>query len=596
MNHEIITKNGKRLLSIVVVLMLMLQVYIPADAKATSSSMTTYIEASSSSPQRMNVEVQGSAIMVHLYDENITTEDWAFCSLVKMDENRKSYLKQESRLFTGHDCDLSLNLSGVEDGDYTFEILYYPYGTGTSAEYEEAMNVSYIPWAQYSVGLTISDGLISFYSVNGGGEQDFVSYANQHYNPNNYLTPVYSSTDVNAYVDIKATAQRITANCNTDEKKVRAIHDWICSNIAYDYEEYYSGRGIDKAAKAPYVYENRRGVCSGFSRLANVMLNTVGVPVMNVNGRVNYYGGEGVYDTNHEWNMVYYNGSWHIFDFTWDSANAYYGEGNSNNHIGIPSKYDYYDANPFIFGMNHMSESIVEGWNDNPSVANSITPRPNNETIIDTDSDPKIDTDSNPRIDSDEDVIQEDETDQEPNSEVVVDSNNVIVQDDGMGMAIVRDEVLGEQVRVSQFTILEGKVYRMYDPNRGEHFYTKDSGEAEVLMAQGWVHEYIEDFNAVSASEEGAVAVYRLYNPYYGGMHFYTESADEARFLKNIGWNYEGISHYVYDKKSSKGIDQIRLYNPNSSNGEHNWTADLYERAVLISAGWVDEGICWRIK
>ena len=44
--------------------------------------------------------------------------------------------------------------------------------------------------------------------------------------------------------------------------KVRIIHDWICNNIAYDTDMYFSGR----VSKQDYVsvLKKKKGVCSGY--------------------------------------------------------------------------------------------------------------------------------------------------------------------------------------------------------------------------------------------------------------------------------------------------------------------------------------------
>ncbi|MCR4611566.1 MAG: chitobiase/beta-hexosaminidase C-terminal domain-containing protein [Lachnospiraceae bacterium] len=174
-------------------------------------------------------------------------------------------------------------------------------------------------------------------------------------------------------------------------------------------------------------------------------------------------------------------------------------------------------------------------------------------------------------------------------------SDNVISVDTAKGIAYVKDGVTGTAAAVPLEYITEGKVYRMYDSRRGEHFYTKNSGEAASLMAIGWDHEENADFTVASAYNVDAIPVYRLYNENNGGMHFYTENAAEARLISGQGWIYEGISHYVYNKTSTKGSPQYRLYNPGSSNGEHNWTADMGEYNMLVGLGWKDEGLCWRV-
>ncbi len=174
-------------------------------------------------------------------------------------------------------------------------------------------------------------------------------------------------------------------------------------------------------------------------------------------------------------------------------------------------------------------------------------------------------------------------------------SDNVISIDEEKGTAIVKDDVSGGTSEVPIEVITEGPIYRMYDPNRGEHIYTKKWADVEALLEWGWIHENDSDFTVVNAMDEDAVPVYRLYNPNFGGMHYYTDNAEDAKYLASVGCNYEGISHYVYKASSTKGTPQYRLYNPNSPSGEHIWLSDESGINMLIEAGWIYEGICWRI-
>ena len=167
--------------------------------------------------------------------------------------------------------------------------------------------------------------------------------------------------------------------------------------------------------------------------------------------------------------------------------------------------------------------------------------------------------------------------------------------DDEEGTVVVHDEVINGESTVPIETVDDGYVHCMYDPVRGEHFYTKDLDEVHNLLIFGWNHEVGYDFISVDATDEDAVAVYRLYNPNEGGMHFYTEDAAEAGSLIESGWNYEGIAFYAFDKDSRKGIPHYRTYNSESTNGEHNWTTSAEEHKGFINAGWADEDICWNV-
>lgn len=133
---------------------------------------------------------------------------------------------------------------------------------------------------------------------------------------------------------------------------------------------------------------------------------------------------------------------------------------------------------------------------------------------------------------------------------------------------------------------VEGRqtIYRLYNPNSGEHFYTASEYERQFLIRIGWSNENIGWIAPTSGKN-----VYRLYNPYAGG-HFYTESAYERDFLVKVGWNYEGICWY---SDAEKHTPLYRVYNPNAYACNHFWTASAYERDFLIRIGWDNEGIGW---
>ncbi len=128
-------------------------------------------------------------------------------------------------------------------------------------------------------------------------------------------------------------------------------------------------------------------------------------------------------------------------------------------------------------------------------------------------------------------------------------------------------------------------MYRLHNPNSGEHFYTGSLEELENLKNEGWIHEG----NGFEVPVLSDTPVYRLYNP-NAGDHHYTASAEEKDNLVNAGWKFEGIAWY------SAPIDcnpLYRLNNPNASSGAHHYTMSEEERDNLINAGWNLEGIGW---
>ncbi|MDU3612774.1 MAG: glycoside hydrolase family 73 protein [Enterococcus avium] len=125
-------------------------------------------------------------------------------------------------------------------------------------------------------------------------------------------------------------------------------------------------------------------------------------------------------------------------------------------------------------------------------------------------------------------------------------------------------------------------MYRLYNPNSGEHFYTASVAERDTVKKAGWRYEGI----GWQAPKSGT-PVYRLYNP-NAGDHHYTPHAYEKNDLIKKGWRYEGISWY---SGGSKPL--YRLYNPNAKAGAHHYTLLQSERNNLIKHGWRNEGIGW---
>ncbi|MDE5757872.1 MAG: hypothetical protein K2H85_04585, partial [Allobaculum sp.] len=99
--------------------------------------------------------------------------------------------------------------------------------------------------------------------------------------------------------------------------------------------------------------------------------------------------------------------------------------------------------------------------------------------------------------------------------------------------------VTGDQMTVKVYK--ESLMNRLYNPNSGEHFYTKDNHEKDVLVELGWQYEGIG-----WVAPTGPVAqapVYRLYNP-NAGDHHYTKDANEKDTLVRVGWSFEGVGWY----------------------------------------------------
>ncbi len=178
-------------------------------------------------------------------------------------------------------------------------------------------------------------------------------------------------------------------------------------------------------------------------------------------------------------------------------------------------------------------------------------------------------------------------------SKVSIDENNQIVFEiDHCSYYVVKgrettkeDKHIPEDVNKD---VPEGyeMLFRLYNPNSGEHFYTKSKKEGNSLIDLGWNYEG-EGWTAPISG----TPVYRLYNK-NAGDHHYTTSEREKNKLVATGWEYEGIGWYSETAENGKPL--YRLYNPNATGaGSHHYTTSTRERDSLIKQGWNDEDIAW---
>lgn len=129
-------------------------------------------------------------------------------------------------------------------------------------------------------------------------------------------------------------------------------------------------------------------------------------------------------------------------------------------------------------------------------------------------------------------------------------------------------------------------LYRVYNPNNGEHLYTRNLNEVISLTKVGWNYEGVNSQQPATGN-----AVYRLYNP-NSGEHFYTLSSYERDSLVKAGWRYEQIPFY---SDAAKHTAIYRLFNPNAKGKQisHFYTSSSAERDSLVKIGWRYEQISW---
>lgn len=229
----------------------------------------------------------------------------------------------------------------------------------------------------------IKGGKLSFEPYHSH-EEDVLSHLTKQYKPTDFAK--FTTNDYNAYNKngflntLQTKVKEITAGCNSDFEKYIAIHDWICSNISYDYPAYNMILGMSNppnkqelfhiASNPEKVYTYQRAVCDGYSNLARLMFLSAGIPCMKIIGLSasghSDIGIDQLYyilpDTmlteradSHAWNAIYLNGSWMFADFTWDAGGKYYGDNSAQNVAPYMAGYKWSNCTAYTFGNGHIS-------------------------------------------------------------------------------------------------------------------------------------------------------------------------------------------------------------------------------------------------
>lgn len=149
-------------------------------------------------------------------------------------------------------------------------------------------------------------------------------------------------------------------------------------------------------------------------------------------------------------------------------------------------------------------------------------------------------------------------------------------------MSYVGKKNVAEKPKTVTLPTEKDGIYRMYNPNSGEHVFTTDLTEANSLMDAGWKYE------GIAWHQTGSTKVYRMYA---NGSHVYLKANDEYAGLDIAGWKGEKVAFLASDKPGDGLYPVFRLYN--KTGGHHMYTISENERDTLVKAGWKLEGIAF---
>jgi hypothetical protein len=161
------------------------------------------------------------------------------------------------------------------------------------------------------------------------------------------LHPAVASMPADAERSILAVGQHLAAAEPDATLRVKAVHDYVASRVAYDVPAYRAHDIPDQSASA--VFARRIAVCAGYAQLASAIGEAAGLEILVVVGDARAPGedpsGEG-----HAWNAARLGDRWVLFDATWDAGAV------DGDTFTAEYRTDYLMAPPEVFGQTHFPE------------------------------------------------------------------------------------------------------------------------------------------------------------------------------------------------------------------------------------------------
>ena len=103
-----------------------------------------------------------------------------------------------------------------------------------------------------------------------------------------------------------------TTSSMTDEEKVRAIYDYFCDTIKYDYDTVHLTKITRTSYTAYGALVKHYAVCAGYAYAFRSCMEQIGIECLYVSGTTN--------QQDHAWNVVKLDGRWYWLDSTWGAT------------------------------------------------------------------------------------------------------------------------------------------------------------------------------------------------------------------------------------------------------------------------------------
>lgn len=226
---------------------------------------------------------------------------------------------------SGITCNGALQVNGTSELDVVWFCIRNPQNELTTAratvqngQFDTILNLSmgageYTVWAGDNPRRF--DGKIRFL-VENKASQD-----NRYSSPSVYVDSNNSS--------IMQLASTIAPDNLSDNEKLRNIHDWVTSHIAYDCVA-LANNGAENLTPASQTLSSKKGMCREYAFLTAALCRASGLPARVIYGMATppnaSSGGM------HAWNEVLVDGKWVFVDTCWDAGYV-----RNNEFVAAPS-------------------------------------------------------------------------------------------------------------------------------------------------------------------------------------------------------------------------------------------------------------------
>jgi hypothetical protein len=243
---------------------------------------------------------------------------YGLASFLKISEHRHFYLSEDLQFsFTNADEIIETIHTGLSSHASAFTISY-KYGDKDFDELkpliDELMNC-----AMYNTDSPVEGDYVRYQY--GGYRLSFEKTGSKY---QLIITPVYYSTvEEEQAVAEKADeilAQLDTEKLTSDREKIRAVYDYICGNVKYDFIHVNSSHYYKDSTAYAALVQNYAS-CQGYAVAMFRLLKAIGIECTIVTGTgINQ---DGISEF-HAWNKVLVDGEYLNIDATWDAGKTEY--------------------------------------------------------------------------------------------------------------------------------------------------------------------------------------------------------------------------------------------------------------------------------